>query len=71
MVSTNRAASATSEGEIVANYGATLEVESRTGKSHLCTARRSVENMVCGDRVIWRVADEGRGVIEQRLPRQI
>ncbi len=70
MVSTNRTTAAASEGEVVANHGTALEVEGRGGESCLCTARRSLGEMVCGDRVVWRMLGEGQGVVERRLPRR-
>ncbi len=58
------------EGEIVANYGAMLDVESGPGKLYRCSARRNLESMVCGDRVVWRKCGDRRGVIERLLPRR-
>jgi len=57
------------EGAVIANYGSFLDIEDKEGKVHRCVARRNLEPVVCGDRVIWRENSQGNGVVEQLLAR--
>lgn len=57
------------EGLILSRFGQHADVEdSQTGKQHRCNLRRSIESLVCGDKVIWRPGVESlqgiSGVIE-------
>lgn len=56
-------------GQIIAHYGANLEVEDEQGKVHHCLTRRNLAKLVCGDRVVWQEADEQTGIIVELLPR--
>ncbi len=58
------------EGVVIANYGSFLDIESKEGKIHRCVARRSLDAVVCGDRVIWRESTQGNGVVERLLARR-
>jgi ribosome biogenesis GTPase len=57
------------QGLVVANYGATLDIESATGACYRCVVRQNLGNLVVGDRVIWQVIDESSGVITALVPR--
>lgn len=58
------------EGLVVARYGATLDVEDDQGTCHRCQLRQNIEEMVCGDRVIWQAAPDGSGVVVALAPRR-
>ncbi|EKE84537.1 small ribosomal subunit biogenesis GTPase RsgA [Idiomarina xiamenensis] len=55
-------------GVIVSRYGQHADVADQHGQLHRCHIRRTVESLVCGDKVIWRRAKEASegpaGVIE-------
>lgn len=57
------------EGLVIANFGASLEIEDQQGESRRCLLRQNLPPLVVGDRVIWQRASEG-GVITARLPRR-
>ena len=57
------------EGLVIANFGASLEIEDQQGTSNRCLLRQNLPAMVVGDRVIWQRATEG-GVVTARLPRR-
>lgn len=59
-------------GVVVANYGASLEVESTPGVITLCSVRQNIGELVCGDDVVWRAAGSGRngGVVVALQPRR-
>lgn len=48
-------------GLVISNYGQSLIIEDEDGVHRRCTARKRLDHLVCGDRVIWQatVADEG------------
>lgn len=54
-------------GLVIANYGPTLIVEqlSEAGSGQLfrCSVRQNLGNLVCGDRVIWQMADTEEGIV--------
>ena len=58
-----------SEGLVVANYGATLDIESTSGTIYRCSFRQNIETLVVGDRVIWQAIDDSSGVITALTPR--
>lgn len=59
------------EGLVIANYGATLDVEAADGSLHRCRLRQNLELLVPGDRVIWQgIGQESAGVVIALLPRR-
>lgn len=56
------------EGLVVANFGASVEVEDRQGEIRRCQLRQNLPTMVVGDRVIWQRAGDG-GVVIALQPR--
>ena len=56
-------------GIVVTQFGKHLLVEDQLGKVHECVSRRSVDKLVCGDRVQWRNSSQGSGVIVTREQR--
>ncbi len=57
------------EGLLVANYGASVEIEDSAGVAHRCQLRQNLPALVTGDRVVWQAAVEG-GVVTALLPRR-
>lgn len=57
------------EGLVVANYGATLDIESAAGAIYRCSLRQNIESLVVGDRVIWQTIDDSSGIITALIPR--
>ncbi len=57
------------KGLVIANYGASLEIETQDGKKVRCSLRQNLPLLVVGDRVIWQAAGEG-GVVTAVLERQ-
>jgi len=57
------------EGLVVARHGATVEVEDDNQKIYLCNIRQNIYDLVPGDRVIWRPAENNTGVVVAQLPR--
>ena len=57
-------------GQIIAHYGANLDVEDESGHIHHCLTRRNLPRLVCGDNVIWQTAGDDTGVIVEQLPRK-
>lgn len=59
------------EGLVIANYGATVEVESADGTLHRCRLRQNLEILVPGDQVIWQdIGQEQTGVVVALQPRR-
>lgn len=56
-------------GVVVANFGASLEVESAPGVITLCSVRQNLGEPVCGDEVVWRAGSDG-GVVVALQPRR-
>lgn len=56
-------------GRVVAHFGRHLEVEDSEGLRHRCHLRANLDALVTGDRVSWRRASDGTGVVEARLER--
>jgi len=50
------------EGLVIANFGATLELETADGSTIRCQLRQNLPLVVVGDRVVWQTAGEG-GVV--------
>jgi ribosome biogenesis GTPase len=57
------------EGLVVANFGASLEVETREGQTVRCQLRQNLPLLVVGDRVVWQAAGEA-GVVTALLERR-
>ena len=55
-------------GTIISRFGQHADVENEQHEIHRCNIRRSVESLVCGDKVLWRQGKETKhsinGVIE-------
>lgn len=51
------------QGLVVAHYGRDLVVEDSQRALHLCSARKKLGRVVCGDRVHWQPAGPGQGVV--------
>lgn len=55
-------------GIIISRFGQHADVEAEDGNCYRCNIRRSVESLVCGDKVLWRLGKETqhsiRGVVE-------
>ena len=62
------------DGTVITRYSIHADVESATGEIFKCNLRRTLANVVVGDRVIWRQGNEQlqgiSGVIEAIQPRQ-
>ncbi len=56
-------------GRVVTRYGSRLDVEDEQGRLHRCVSRRRLDDIVCGDRVIWQPLREGDAVVVERLER--
>lgn len=56
-------------GIVITRYGAEMLVEDASGELHRCTARRRLDHAVCGDRVRWRPAAQGNGIVTEVLAR--
>lgn len=63
-------AAAGQTGLVICNYGQTLDVEDQAGHIHRCTSRRKIDNLVCGDRVVWLPAGGDEGVVVALQDRQ-
>lgn len=57
------------DGVVIANFGASVEIEDREGKVLRCLLRQNLPQLVVGDRVVWQRADEG-GVVIAMQPRR-
>ena len=42
------------EGVVISRFGQHADVESTNGEIYRCNLRRSIDSLVCGDRVLWR-----------------
>ena len=57
------------QGLVISRFGQHADIEDSENQTiHRCNLRRSVESLVCGDRVIWRPGQENlqgiAGVVE-------
>lgn len=61
------------QGLVIAHFGKLIDVEALEGEDkgtiHRCHFRANIENIVTGDRVIWRAGSQNTGVIEAVQPR--
>ena len=53
----------TQPGLVIAHFGRDLVVEDTQGELHLCSARKKLGRIVCGDRVRWQASGEKQGVV--------
>ncbi|GHA95592.1 small ribosomal subunit biogenesis GTPase RsgA [Modicisalibacter luteus] len=54
-------------GRVIAHFGRTLDVQApEDTENHRCHLRANLEGLVTGDRVIWRQAQDGSGVVVAR-----
>lgn len=58
------------DGLIVTHFGRDLVVEDAQGGLHLCSARKKLGRIVCGDRVHWQPSGAQQGVVTARAPRK-
>lgn len=59
------------EGLVVAHFGASAEVEDKSGEVYHCHLRRNAEPCITGDRVLWRFEqDQKTGIVASVLPRK-
>ncbi len=56
------------DGVVISRFGQHADVESKEGKIYRCNLRRSIKSLVCGDKILWRLAKESQhsitGIIE-------
>ncbi|WP_192034794.1 small ribosomal subunit biogenesis GTPase RsgA [Halomonas sp. YLGW01] len=58
------------EGRVIAHFGRSLDVAAGEDATHYrCHLRANLESLVTGDRVIWRLGEEGSGVVVARRER--
>jgi ribosome biogenesis GTPase len=57
------------EGLVIVNYGKSLLIEDEHGELIRCVPRRSLDPIVCGDRIGWEPAGDGTGMITRIEPR--
>jgi len=59
------------QGLVIANFGQKLVVEAADGRHVRCTAKPTLEAVVCGDRVIWQAIEQqaDSGLVVALLPR--
>ena len=59
---------ATQNGIVISRFGQHADVENDDGSIYRCNLRRSINTLVCGDKVLWRLGKETqhsiRGIIE-------
>jgi ribosome biogenesis GTPase len=59
------------EGRVIAHFGRSLDVAASEDGTHTrCHLRANLESLVTGDRVIWRLGEEGSGVVVARRERE-
>ncbi len=56
-------------GTVVTRYGAKLDIEDEHGQRHRGTSRRKLDDIVCGDKIIWQANKAGEAVVVERLER--
>lgn len=57
-------------GMVVANYGVTVDIETKDGTVYRCNQRMNIDEITCGDQVIWQAGSEQSGVIVALLERR-
>lgn len=56
-------------GLVIANYGATLDIEAAEGALFRCSTRQNIDLPVVGDQVVWQAIDANTGIVTALLPR--
>lgn len=56
-------------GVVIANFGASLEIEDTQGNIILCNTRQNLGDVFCGDEIAWRAGNSG-GVVVAVHPRR-
>lgn len=59
----------TQPGLVIAHFGRDIVVEDETGQLRLCSARKKLGRIVCGDRVRWQISGPEQGVVTALDPR--
>jgi len=59
----NNTSNTTRSGLVIVNYGKSLLIEDSNGELIRCVPRRSLDPIVCGDRIAWEPAGDGTGVV--------
>ncbi len=68
---THTSATASSQpGRVIAHFGRDLVVEAVDGGLHMCTARKKLGRLVCGDRVQWQASGPEQGIVTSVEPRK-
>ena len=57
-------------GLLVANYGASLDIEAGDGRLWRCLPRQNLEPLAVGDEVVWQPARDQQGVVTALVPRR-
>lgn len=57
-------------GRVITHSGRDLVVEDERGALHICTARKKLGRIVCGDRVRWQPSGPDQGVVTALEPRK-
>jgi ribosome biogenesis GTPase / thiamine phosphate phosphatase len=58
------------KGKLVAHYGIYVDIEDKHEKIHRCNLRQNIPALVVGDRVVWKEASDGQGIVVALLPRE-
>lgn len=56
-------------GRVITRHGRNLVVRDEGGELHLCLFRQNLDEIVCGDHVVWQITNPGEGVVSARLDR--
>ncbi|MGL1956482.1 MAG: small ribosomal subunit biogenesis GTPase RsgA [Colwellia sp.] len=48
------------QGVVISRFGQHADIEAIDGQIYRCNMRRSIESLVCGDKVLWCLSEEGR-----------
>jgi len=57
-------------GRVIACFGVEYEVETPDRQLFRCTSRQNIDNLICGDNVVWQQETDGSGVIVARQERR-
>ena len=57
-------------GLVITQHGASAIVEDSAAQLHPCHIRKRLGRVVCGDRVLWQPAEQGKGIITAVRPRE-
>jgi ribosome biogenesis GTPase len=59
----NTVPDSTGNGLVIVNYGKSVLIEDGSGELVRCVPRRSLDPIVCGDRITWEPTGDGTGVV--------